>query len=174
MLLHDSRRAGRTSPSADARGSYERAFALRGCEKTYRARDLALRRCSESSCIPTYTSVACPIHGTHPFGAYAPFRFRRNGPAPGGMRPPFARDGFFTTSQAAGAAAALSRAAACRAPEANGHESSVVDSGTARTTNRYEPAFALRASAGQAATYRLSWGDAHLNGMDSTLYLTAS
>ena len=32
-------------------------FELRVCEKTYCARDLAFRRCSESSCISTYTPV---------------------------------------------------------------------------------------------------------------------
>jgi hypothetical protein len=69
---------------------------LRACEKICCARDLALhprrakqghslalasRRCSESSCISTYTPGARPILGTHPFGACAPFRSRRNGPA---------------------------------------------------------------------------------------------
>ncbi|MGH8655377.1 MAG: DUF262 domain-containing protein, partial [Gammaproteobacteria bacterium] len=34
-----------------------RVFRLRVCEKTYCARDLAFRRCSESSCISIYTAV---------------------------------------------------------------------------------------------------------------------
>ncbi len=36
MLLHDSRRAGRTLPPADAGNSYERAFALRRQEPQQR------------------------------------------------------------------------------------------------------------------------------------------
>ncbi|MGH8656855.1 MAG: hypothetical protein ACREYE_33825 [Gammaproteobacteria bacterium] len=38
-------------------------------------------RCSESSCIPTYTAVARLFLEARPFGADAPFRSRRNGPA---------------------------------------------------------------------------------------------
>ena len=54
---------------------------VRDRERTYCARDLAFRQCSESSCISTYTPVARPILGTRPFGACAPFRSRRNRPA---------------------------------------------------------------------------------------------
>ena len=52
-------------------------WGLRVCEKTSCARDLAFRRCSESSCISTYTPVPA---------------LRRNAT-------PFARDGFFTNSR---------------------------------------------------------------------------
>ncbi len=57
------------------------ALALRVCEKTYCARNLAFRRCSGSSCISIYTAVARLVLETRPCGACAPFRSRRNAPA---------------------------------------------------------------------------------------------
>ncbi|MGH8651601.1 MAG: hypothetical protein ACREYE_05205 [Gammaproteobacteria bacterium] len=62
------------------------------CEKICCARDLAFRRCSGSSCIQYTLRLLVSSLRLAPAGLARRF-------APGGTRPLFARDDFFTSSQ---------------------------------------------------------------------------